>query len=187
MKATELPEKFFVSLNLSAQQLANENLLNEMRTLIAAHGELVDKMLLEVTESQVMASPEQSAFILDALKGMGFRLALDDFGTGHSSLSYLHRFPFDFVKIPSTFVQLEEKHGISQTQMPIMRAVVGLAKELDLKVIAEGAETQEEVARLKELECRYAQGFAFSKPVTGPEMVQLIKRKSKQSAVTKVE
>lgn len=187
MKATELPEKFFVSLNLSAQQLANENLLNEMRTLIAAHGELVDKMLLEVTESQVMASPEQSAFILDALKGMGFRLALDDFGVGHSSLSYLHRFPFDFVKIPSTFVQLEEKHGISQTQMPIMRAVVGLAKELDLKVIAEGAETQEEIARLKELECRYAQGFAFSKPVTGPEMVQLIKRKSKQSAVAKVE
>ncbi len=68
-----------------------------------------------------------------------------------------------------------------------MRAVVGLAKELDLKVIAEGAETQEEIARLKELECRYAQGFAFSKPVTGPEMVQLIKRKSKQSAVAKVE
>jgi diguanylate cyclase (GGDEF)-like protein/PAS domain S-box-containing protein len=187
MNATELPEKFFVSLNLSAQQLANENLLNEMRTLIATHGELVDKMLLEVTESQVMSSPEQSAYILDALKGMGFRLALDDFGVGHSSLSYLHRFPFDFVKIPSTFVQMEAKHGIMQTQMPIMRAIVTLAKELDLRVIAEGAETPEEVERLKLLECRYVQGFAFSKPVTGPEMVQLIKRGIKKDVISKVE
>jgi len=187
MQAGKLNEKFFVSLNLSAQQLANENLLNEMRTLISTHGELVDKMLLEVTESQVMASPEQSAYILDALKGMGFRLALDDFGVGHSSLSYLHRFPFDFVKIPSTFVQMEEKHGISQTQMPIMRAVINLAKELDLKVIAEGAETAEELERLKTLECRYAQGYVFSKPVTGAEMGQMIKRGTKRDTSPKTE
>ncbi|MGJ8529760.1 EAL domain-containing protein [Maritalea sp.] len=179
MSASELPKNFFVSINLSAQQLSNDNLLNEMRTMISTHGEMVDKMLLEVTESQVMMSPEHSAFVLDALKGMGFRLALDDFGVGHSSLSYLHRFPFDFVKIPSTFVQMEENHGISQTQMPIMRAVINLAKELDLKVIAEGAESDAEVERLKSLECRYVQGFAFSKPVSGAEMAHLLKKNAR--------
>jgi diguanylate cyclase (GGDEF)-like protein/PAS domain S-box-containing protein len=172
----DVPDDFFVSLNLSAQQLAKETLLNEMRTLIASHGDLVERVLLEVTESQVMASPEHSAYVLEALKGMGFRLALDDFGVGHSSLSYLHRFPFDFVKIPSTFVQTEERHGIAQTQVPIMKAIVTLAKDLDLKVIAEGAENDEEVERLKTLQVRYAQGFAFSKPLTGPQMLQLLKK-----------
>ena len=175
---------FFVSLNLSAQQLANENLLNEMRTLIASHGDLVDRVVLEVTESQVMTSPEHSAYVLEALKGMGFRLALDDFGVGHSSLSYLHRFPFDFVKIPSTFVQSDQKHGIAQTQLPIMKAIVALAKDLDLKVIAEGAENEEELERLRSLECRYAQGYVFSKPLTGQQMQQLLKKKQKASANT---
>lgn len=172
----DVPDDFFVSLNLSAQQLAKETLLNEMRTLIASHGDLVERVLLEVTESQVMASPEHSAYVLESLKGMGFRLALDDFGVGHSSLSYLHRFPFDFVKIPSTFVQTEERHGIAQTQVPIMKAIVALAKDLDLKVIAEGAESDEEVERLKSLSVRYAQGFAFSKPLTGAQMLQLLKK-----------
>jgi len=186
MKAADLPEDFFVSLNLSAQQLANDNLLNDMRALITTHGELVDKMLLEVTESQVMMSPEHSAYVLETLKGMGFRLALDDFGTGHSSLSYLHRFPFDFVKIPSTFVQMEESHGISHTQVPIMRSIVTLAKDLDLKVIAEGAETEPELDRLRKLECRYAQGYAFSKPVTGPEMALILKKNAKLAQVVEM-
>jgi type IV secretory pathway VirB10-like protein len=126
-----------------------------------------------------MTSPEQSAYILESLKGMGFRLALDDFGVGHSSLSYLHRFPFDFIKIPSTFVQMGEQQGIAQTQMPIMKAVTSLAEDLDMLVIAEGAESEDEVARISGLGCRYAQGFAFSKAVSGSEFEQLLSKDAK--------
>ena len=88
-----------------------------------------------------MSNPEHSAYVLNALRALGLRLALDDFGTGHSSLSYLHRFPFDTIKIPATFVQLSDDGGIAHTQVPIIRAIVTLASELDLAVIAEGVET----------------------------------------------
>lgn len=101
---------------------------------------------------------------------MGLGLALDDFGTGHSSLSYLHRFPFDTIKIPAPFVQMSDQADMAHTQVPIMRAVISMADELSLKVIAEGAETQEEVERLKQLNCRYAQGFAFGAAMSSDEM-----------------
>ncbi len=175
----EVEKGFFLSINLSAQQLASETMLNDMRSLVSKNPEVARRFLLEVTESQIMTSPEHSAYILDSLKSLGFRLALDDFGVGHSSLSYLHRFPFDFIKIPSTFVQMSERHGIAQTQMPIMKAVVSLAEDLDLQVIAEGAESDDEVARIQGLGCRYAQGFAFSKAVSGEEFVQLLSKDAK--------
>ena len=88
-----------------------------------------------------MTNPEHSAYMLQALKEMGLGLALDDFGTGHSSLSYLHRFPFDTIKIPAPFVQMSEDTGMAHTQGPIIRSIVALAAELDLIVIAEGVET----------------------------------------------
>ncbi len=175
----DVDKSFFLSINLSAQQLGSETLLNEMRELVADNEGISKRFLLEVTESQVMTSPEQSAYILEALKGMGFRLALDDFGVGHSSLSYLHRFPFDFIKIPSTFVQMDEEKGIAQTQMPIMKAITSLAEDLELLVIAEGAEREEEVTRIRGLGCRYAQGFAFSKAVSGGDFEQLLSKDAK--------
>lgn len=179
LSSGEMARDFFLSINMSAQQLSSDTMLNDMRALVSTNPEIAKRFLLEVTESQVMTSPEQSAFILDSLKSLGFRLALDDFGVGHSSLSYLHRFPFDFIKIPSTFVQLGERHGIAQTQMPIMKAVMSLAHDLDLQVIAEGAESDDEVARIQSLGCRYAQGFAFSKAVSGAEFIQLLTKDAK--------
>lgn len=157
-----LDKEFFVSVNISTRQLTSESLLNELRAIVTEHKPITGHLKLEVTESQVMANPEHSAFVLEALRKMGLGLALDDFGTGHSSLSYLHRFPFDTIKIPAAFVQIgDAARGISHTQVPIMRAILQLAAELDLKVIAEGVETAREVARIRELNCRYAQGFAF--------------------------
>ncbi|MCF4097805.1 EAL domain-containing protein [Maritalea mediterranea] len=175
----EMDKNFFLSINLSAQQLSSETMLNDMRSLVSTNPKIAQRFLLEVTESQVMTSPEHSAYVLDSLKSLGFRLALDDFGVGHSSLSYLHRFPFDFIKIPSTFVQLDERHGIAQTQMPIMKSIMSLSHDLDLKVIAEGAESDEEVARIQGLGCHYAQGFAFSKAISGGEFEQLLAKDAK--------
>ncbi|MDB5612713.1 MAG: hypothetical protein JWQ22_366, partial [Devosia sp.] len=115
---------------------------------------------------------EHSAYMLDALRGMGLGLALDDFGTGHSSLSYLHRFPFDTIKIPADFVTINDTSGPGHTQVPIIRAIVALAHELGLSVIAEGVETPSEIERLKQLDCRLGQGFAFGAAMTAPEFAK---------------
>ncbi|WP_423068803.1 EAL domain-containing protein [Devosia sp. CN2-171] len=165
-----LPEDFFVSVNLSPSQLATESLLNDMRALVSDHRQIARHIKLEITESQVMSNPEHSAYVLNALRQLGLRLALDDFGTGHSSLSYLHRFPFDTIKIPAAFVQLSDDSGMSHTQVPIIRAIITLASELDLSVIAEGVETIEEIERLQQLNCQYAQGFAFGAAMTGQDL-----------------
>jgi EAL domain-containing protein (putative c-di-GMP-specific phosphodiesterase class I) len=125
---------------------------------------------LEITESQVMTNPEHSAFMLEALRNMGLGIALDDFGTGHSSFSYLHRFPIDTIKIPANFIRLGTDSGIANTQAPIIRAIVSMATDLDLMVIAEGVETLDEIERLRQLNCRYAQGFAFSSAISGVEL-----------------
>lgn len=168
----QLGEDFFVSVNLSPSQLATERLLNDMRALVGEHKQIAAHLKLEITESQVMTNPEHSAYVLQALKQLGLGLALDDFGTGHSSLSYLHRFPFDTIKIPAPFVQISDDSGMSHTQVPIIRAVVALATELDLTVIAEGVETLDEIDRLQQLNCHYAQGFAFGSVMTGAEMLK---------------
>lgn len=165
-----LDEDFFVSVNLSPSQLATETLLSDMRALVNEHRMVASHLKLEITETQVMANPEHSAYMLEALKALGLRLALDDFGTGHSSLSYLHRFPVDTIKIPAAFVRMSDDTGMSHTQGPIIRAVVALATELDLTVIAEGVETLEEIERLQQLNCHYAQGFAFGAAMTGQEL-----------------
>ncbi|MBD8065498.1 GGDEF and EAL domain-containing protein [Devosia sp. PTR5] len=170
MKTIGLPEGFFLSVNLSPSQLATESLLSDMRSLLAQDRTLAGHLKLEVTESQVMTNPEHSAFMLEALRNLGVGLALDDFGTGHSSLSYLHRFPVDTIKIPAPFVRLNADTGIAQTQSPIIRAIMGLASDLELMVVAEGVETLDEIERLRQLGCRYAQGFAFGAAMTGPEL-----------------
>ena len=165
-----LSDDFFVSVNLSPSQLANETLLSDMRALVNEHRAVAAHLKLELTEGQVMTNPEHSAYMLQALKEMGLGLALDDFGTGHSSLSYLHRFPFDTIKIPAPFVQMSEDTGMAHTQGPIIRSIVALAAELDLIVIAEGVETLDEIERLQSLNCHYAQGFAFGAAMTGAEL-----------------
>ncbi len=167
-----LPEDFFVSVNLSPSQLATETLLNDMRALVSDHRQIARYLKLEVTESQVMSNPEHAAYILHALRALGLRLALDDFGTGYSSLSYLHRFPFDTIKIPAPFVRLGDDASMAHTQAPIMRAVITLASELEMAVVAEGVETIEEVERLQQLNCQYAQGFAFGAAMTGQELTK---------------
>jgi EAL domain-containing protein (putative c-di-GMP-specific phosphodiesterase class I) len=168
----QLRDDFFVSVNLSPSQLATERLLNDMRALVAADRQVARHLKFEITESQVMSNPEHSAYVLQAIKQLGFGLALDDFGTGHSSLSYLHRFPFDTIKIAAPFVQMSDDNAMTYTQAPIIRAVVALAAELDLIVIAEGVETLDEIDRLQQLNCHYAQGFAFGSVLGAPEMLK---------------
>ncbi len=172
LDALTLGDEFYVSVNLSPTQLASETLLNDMKALVGDNRQIAHHLKLEITESQVMTNPEHSAYMLQALKGLGLGLALDDFGTGHSSLSYLHRFPFDTIKIPAPFVQMSDDTGMSHTQGPIIRSIVSLASELDLMVVAEGVESMDEIERLQSLNCQYAQGYAFGAAMTGAEMLK---------------
>ncbi|NOZ33054.1 MAG: EAL domain-containing protein, partial [Alphaproteobacteria bacterium] len=174
-----LGEDFFVSVNLSTRQLGNENMLNDIRSILAENPSVAPHLKLELTESQIMTNPERSAFLLKSLRQMGIGLALDDFGTGHSSLSYLHRFPFDAIKVPANFVQIGQNRALSHTQVPILRAVAQLAHDLELVVIAEGVENERELARIRDLDFHLAQGYLFGSAVsagafqryfTNPEM-----------------
>ena len=169
-RAVNLPPDFFVSVNLSPRQLASETLLADMHTYLGEHRTLASHIKLEITESQMMLNPEHSAYILSTLKSMGLGIALDDFGTGHSSLSYLHRFPVDTIKIPAPFVRLSGDSGFAHTQAPIIRSITSLASELDLLVVGEGVETEAERERLMQLNCRLGQGYLFAEPMDGDAM-----------------
>lgn len=166
----KLPDDFFVSVNLSAAQLTSETLLNDVKSLVVDHRGLARHIKLEITESQVMSNPEHAVYMLKAFRDLGLGLALDDFGTGYSSLAYLHRFPFDTIKLPANFVQIRDESGIAHTQIPIINAMVSLARELDISLIAEGVESEDEIERLKSLNCRFAQGFAFGVAMPGAEL-----------------
>jgi EAL domain-containing protein (putative c-di-GMP-specific phosphodiesterase class I) len=119
-------------------------------------------LALEMTESSIMENAEQTLITLNRLKNMGVRLGIDDFGTGYSSLSYLQRLPFDALKIDGSFVH---ELNAGQGSTDIVRAILDLARSLKLEVIAEGVESEQQLARLRMLGCTYFQGFLFSKPV----------------------
>jgi EAL domain-containing protein (putative c-di-GMP-specific phosphodiesterase class I) len=129
------------------------------------------RLALEITESVLVSEAHSPWNTLEALKRLGVRLMLDDFGTGYSSLSYLKRFPVDVLKIDRAFVDgLGEDSGDSA----IVTAVIGMARALDIDVIAEGVETEQQVASLRELGCGKAQGFLFGRPREASATAQLL-------------
>jgi diguanylate cyclase (GGDEF)-like protein/PAS domain S-box-containing protein len=159
-----------VSVNLSAKQLLQAHLVEDMAKLLREIGLPPEALKLEITESAVMADPAAAAETLQQIKSLGIRLAIDDFGTGYSSLSYLHRFPLDTLKIDRSFIS----GGGEGDTMEIARTIMPMAKNLRLDVVAEGVETLEQVALLKRLQCKYAQGYYFSKPLAPEEVAPIL-------------
>ena len=151
---------FRVCVNISPLQFNHGNLADWIAAFLARSGLSPDRLELELTESAIMNDAETNIAKLRSLKSLGVHLAVDDFGTGYSSLSYLKRFPIDTLKIDHSFVNdLNTPDGAA-----IVDAIVGLAKALNLKVIAEGIETQSQLAYLVKRECDLLQGFYFSRP-----------------------
>ena len=160
-----------MSVNVSAKQLLQPHLVDEMSTLLRETALPPEALKLEITESAVMADPAAAAEMLQHIKSLGVRLAIDDFGTGYSSLSYLHRFPLDTLKIDRSFISgaADGSEG-----MEIARTIMPMAKNLRLDVVAEGVETIEQVGLLRRLQCKYAQGYYFSKPLAPEEVPPLL-------------
>nr|WP_246665415.1 EAL domain-containing protein [Rhizobium tropici] len=162
----------FVSINLSSVQLLNNELYDDIRALLAKTHCDPSRIKLELTESQVMENPEQARLVLDKLRDAGIGLALDDFGTGYSSLAYLTRFPFDTIKLDKAMVRDD-----SDKKAVLLRSVISMARELNMRVVAEGIESEEDALELAKIGCTYGQSFIFGPPMGSDSVLRLLKER----------
>ena len=169
--AGQLPNKMTLALNLSPLQFNQSNFVERLTTTLKQL-EIRYKIELELTESTIMHSGQESIGKLQQLKNLGFKLAIDDFGTGYSSLNYLRRFPIDTLKIDQAFVSdIGTKAGNG-----IVNAIVSMGQALGLDLVAEGVETSEQAMYLRERACYSIQGYLISKPVPIQELVKLCQK-----------
>jgi EAL domain-containing protein (putative c-di-GMP-specific phosphodiesterase class I) len=160
----------FVSVNVAWRQIADPAFVEEFALLLQSAPITRRSLKLEITESAVMREASRAEMALQRLKDLGVGLAVDDFGTGHSALSHLRRFPFEAIKIDRTFIaDAHEKSGTA-----ILRSIVSLAHELKLAVVAEGLETDQEVALLQEMACEYGQGYVFGQAMRASDVAAFI-------------
>jgi diguanylate cyclase (GGDEF)-like protein len=174
LPASPLGRHLGVTVNLAAQQLAEPDLVESVAAVLAAHDLEPSRLCLEVTETDLVHDPDASAEVLGRLKELGVRLAIDDFGTGYATLDYARRFSMaDVLKIDGTFVAGLGDPG--SKDRGIVAAAIVLARALGYETVAEGVESDDQLAVLLELGCDEAQGFLFSPPVTGEELVRLVR------------
>lgn len=151
-----------ISVNLSSKQFNQPDLVKQIAAVLEKTALPPSCLKLEITESAIMENAESAIAMLTKLHQMGVKLSIDDFGTGYSSLSYLYYFPVDSLKVDRSFISRIDKDG---EQVELVRTVLTLAWNLGLSTIAEGIETQTQLAQLKALHCEYGQGYFFSKPL----------------------
>jgi EAL domain-containing protein (putative c-di-GMP-specific phosphodiesterase class I)/GGDEF domain-containing protein len=162
-----------IGVNVSAIQLREPGFFENVTAALAAGGSNPSSIELELTETMVMADVETNARKLEQIRAAGIRIEIDDFGTGYSSLSYLARLPVDTLKIDRSFIT---PMSASPVHMAIVTTVISLARSLNLRVVAEGVETEQQANLLRLLRCDEAQGFLYSKPVPPDEVPGLIRR-----------
>jgi len=155
-----------VAVNLSARQFQQHDLTSMIERILEETGLPASSLDIEITESTAMHNAEMSLAIMTRLKQMGIRLSIDDFGTGYSSLSYLKKFPIDTVKIDQNFVR---DLTASPNDGAIISAVISMARALNLRVVAEGVETEEQLEFLRRQHCETIQGFLYSHPLPAEE------------------
>jgi diguanylate cyclase len=161
----------FMSVNVSAKQLASPRLIDQVKEAVAAAGIDPGLLALEITESAVIADPEFTIGLLNRIKEIGVRLYMDDFGTGYTSLGYLHRLPLDGIKIDRSFLKCVSER---RDYAAVVDAIINLARNLGITVIAEGVETVEQLAMLQSMECEFAQGYYFGRPAVAKTAEEFI-------------
>jgi EAL domain-containing protein (putative c-di-GMP-specific phosphodiesterase class I) len=160
-----------MAVNLSARQLQRPEIIEEVSSILEETGLDPSTLILEITESVMMADMELSIARLGELKDLGVKLAVDDFGTGYSSLNYIRRFPVDILKVDKSFVDGVNEGGEASA---LTAAVIELAGILNLKPVAEGIERADQLERLLELHCDMGQGFFFAKPLEQDALKSLL-------------
>jgi EAL domain-containing protein (putative c-di-GMP-specific phosphodiesterase class I) len=160
-----------VAINVSAVELRHSGFLNEVSKVLLQSGLNPQYLELEVTETVAIHGDSEGIRDLISLKDMGVRLSIDDFGTGFSSLSYLKRLPIDTIKIDKSFIRDIKTDA---NDAAIITAIIKMSHSLNFKVIAEGVETAEQLAYLKQYECDEIQGFYFSQPLTAEDFSALL-------------
>ena len=170
---TKFPEDadLKMSINLASHQIRETDLLDKLDAVLAETGIDGSAIRLEITESTLMDQGEQTIAKLSQLRARNIQLSIDDFGQGYSSLSYLHRFPINILKIDRAFVNQMSDGG---ENIEIVRTITVLAHTLNMRVVAEGVETVEQMEILKQLGCEYGQGYLFSPPLTAEAAELLI-------------
>jgi len=165
-------KNLLISVNLAVVQLLSSGIMDAIDHTLEQSGLPPETLKLEVTESGIMENIETAIDVLHAIKQRGIALSIDDFGTGYSSLSYLHRFPFDTLKVDQSFVSEMEEDA---KNLKIIRGIVGLAHNLEKKVIVEGIETEPQLAQVKAMGCEYGQGYFFAKPLPMEQAEELLR------------
>jgi diguanylate cyclase (GGDEF)-like protein len=171
MDAVGWSQDVCVAVNLSPVQFKNLHLVPSVASALAASGLPAHRLELEITESVLLQDSEATLATLHKLRGSGVRISMDDFGTGYSSLSYLRSFPFDKIKIDRSFVH---ELATRDDSMAIVRAVTGLGKSLGISTIAEGVETNEQLALLRAEGCTEVQGYLFSPPRPAADVEKML-------------
>ncbi len=172
-------DDFKIAVNVSIRQLHELDFLSIVQKALDDSGLPAEALIVELTENMIMENAETNIVKLQQLKNLGVKISIDDFGTGYSSLSYLQRFPLDQLKIDRSFIK--EIKGVKD-RMPIVKAVISLAHDLGLSVVAEGIETHHQLAHIKALRCEEYQGYYCSKPVPDTEFVELLNENMRKSA-----
>jgi diguanylate cyclase (GGDEF)-like protein/PAS domain S-box-containing protein len=157
-----------ISVNLSVKQLQSESIIDDVVTALEESGLPPSSLVLEITESVMMADTDLAVERLQQLKALGVLLAMDDFGTGYSSLSYLSRFPVDILKMDRSFLSPEHEES------GLVAAIIALGTSLSLDVVAEGIEISEQITSLRDLGCDLGQGFFFAKPMNQEALVEYL-------------
>ena len=160
-----------VGVNVSRRQLGDPDLIGDVAAALAAHGVAPGRFCVEVTETALMDDPARAEHALLALRDLGVKLSLDDFGTGYSSLSSVSDFPLDTLKLDRSFLPADPSAAGGWS---IVRAVLDMARTLDLTVVAEGIETEVQRDKLQRLGCRLGQGYLFSRPVPGADLAAAV-------------
>ncbi len=161
-----------IAVNLSPRQFSDDGLIDDIRNALAGAGLPGTGLELEITESMVMHHADRAVVTLTGLRELGISVSIDDFGTGYSSLGHLKRFPIDNVKVDRSFIK-DLPHDADDAA--ITRAVIAMAKSLRMRVIAEGVETREQLAFLRELECDECQGYYVSRPMPADEFALFVR------------
>jgi EAL domain-containing protein (putative c-di-GMP-specific phosphodiesterase class I) len=166
-------EPIKIAINVSAEQFLDENLTSYFASAIKENGIDSTFLEIEITESSLMADAKKTVEVLQELKMLGVRISIDDFGTGYSSLAYLRKFPIDKLKIDIAFIRDVTTNA---SDAAITTAIINMAHSLNMKVIAEGVETREQLEFLRARKCDEFQGYYFSKPLPAVELEKLQKK-----------